>query len=419
MRTRAWWFFGLVAPSLLSACGDGGSVAATSAGHGGAGGAITGAGGGGASLATSSSTTASGTGGDGGAGGSGGATPVCPSTPPVEGPPLSTPDGAWTWVPVSGSLCRDGSPAGIGVRRHGGSKKLYIYLEGGGACFNATTCAISLANFGKVAFDSWAATVGQTGIFNDGNAENPVEGWNAIYVPYCSGDVHAGDAENVSVPGGPSGQHFVGYRNMGAYLGRIVPTFPDVDQVLLTGISAGGFGAAFNYDRVAAAFCPTPVTLVDDSGPPMSDAYLTPCLQKQWKGLWNLQKTLPAGCADCLQPDGGGIVNYVPYLAAKWPDSYLGLVSSTHDSVISTFYGFGSANCTSSAPLAPDVYAAGLADLRQNYMSSSGKWGTYFIDSLQHTWLLGPGFYLTQVNGVKLTQWMRDLLHGAAASVGP
>ena len=417
MSTNAWLLLGLLSPVAVIGCGGGGQVSSLStSASAGAGGAITGAGGagGGVVMHPVSSVAAS-----SGSGGQGGASPMCPPTPPVEGPPLSTPDHLWTWVPVSGARCRDGSATGIGVRLSSTSKRVFIYLEGGGACFNATTCAISAASFGKAEFGAWAGTVGLTGIFDADIPANPVKDWSAIYVPYCNGDVHAGNATHVSVPQGPSAQEFVGYENIAKDLGRIVPTFKDAPQVLLTGISAGGFGAAFNYDRVAGAFCPTPVTLVDDSGPPMGDAFLAPCLQKQWKGLWNLAGTLPAGCTSCNTANGGGIVNYVPYLAKAWPNSYLGLISSTRDAVISTFYGFGTANCTQSTPLPGDVYAAGLEDLRNNYMSSSGKWGTYFVESTTHTYLLGPGFYTTQVQGKLLTTWMRDLLDGHASNVGP
>ena len=97
----------------------------------------------------------------------------------------------------------------------------------------------------------------------------------------------------------------------------------------------------------------------------------------------------------------------------------MGLVSSTHDAVISAFYGYGDSDCTGSTPLPADVYAAGLTDLRQNYLSKSPRWGTYFIDSTQHTWLLGPGFYLTTVNGTSLPAWIGDLLDGQATNVGP
>ena len=81
------------------------------------------------------------------------------------------------------------------------------------------------------------------------------------------------------------------------------------------GLVAGGFGAAFNYDRVSAAFCPLPVTLLDDSGPPMSDTYLAPCLQKQWRGLWNLPGVLPAACTACAKCRCDSSA-FQPYMAA-------------------------------------------------------------------------------------------------------
>ena len=150
------------------------------------------------------------------------------------------------------------------------------------------------------------------GIFDTDNEDNPLRDWNAIYIPYCTGDVHAGDATDVDVPGigAPAGQSFVGYRNIGLYLDRIIPTFPSVTKVLLTGSSAGGVGVAYNYDRVAQAFCPRPVMLVDDAGPPMSDEYVAPCLQKRWRELWGIDGTLPVGCPECGAPDGGGVAYY-------------------------------------------------------------------------------------------------------------
>src|SRR5689334_18496513 len=74
-----------------------------------------------------------------------------------------------------------------------------------------------------------------------------------------------------------SNQSFVGYTNIGHYLQRLVPTFSSATQVVLTGTSAGAFGAFLNYHRVAQAFCPKPTVLIDDSGPVMSDTYLAPC----------------------------------------------------------------------------------------------------------------------------------------------
>jgi hypothetical protein len=406
----------LGALTLVAAAGCGGADAPSQAsGSGGAGGDLTGANA--SSTATSSpATTGAGVGGQGGAGGSG---PVCPPAGPFDGDKLIAQPNQWTWVDVPGARCRDGSPTGIGVRLNPASDKVFIYLEGGGACFNGSTCAISLAGFNKTAFGAWAGTVGQLGIFDPFPAENPVRDWNAIYVPYCTGDVHVGTVSDQAVPGGPSAQEFVGYENINLYLKRLVPTFKHASQVLLTGVSAGGFGAAFNYDRVASAFCPTPVVLLDDSGPPMADPYLAPCLQKQWRNLWDIDQTLPAGCSGCTGADGGGIVNYASYLSTRWPDSRMGLISSTHDAVISTFFGFGHDTCGLPLPLTFAQFEAGLVDLRDGYLASSGHWGTYYVNSIAHTYLIGPGFYTTQVGKKPLTTWVKELLAGQTSNVSP
>jgi len=56
---------------------------------------------------------------------------------------------------------------------------------------------------------------------------NPVADWSYIYVPYCTGDVHGGNATG-SVPGVTGTQDFAGYTNVTQYLARIVPTLRSV-----------------------------------------------------------------------------------------------------------------------------------------------------------------------------------------------
>lgn len=403
--------------AILAGCGGGSDVDAgyqpvPTAGTGGSSGST--ASGGDSSSGSGSS--------GGGAGGGGGMGPQCPPAGPFDGEIVTAPANEWTWVPVKESLCRDGSESGFGVRLNPSSDKVVLYLEGGGACFNATTCGINPGSFGEVAFGAWKGTAGGTGIFNADSEDNPLRDWNFIYVPYCTGDIHGGAADHVDVPGltSPKNQSFMGYVNLGHYLKRLVPTFSSASQVLLTGISAGGFGAAYNFDRVAEAFCPVPVTLLDDSGPPMSDTYITPCLQKDWKSLWGLTSTLPAGCPECNGPDGGGIVHYVDYIANKYPNSRLGLISSDKDSVISTFFGFGKNDCKLAVPLSGKEYAAGLQELRDMYLGKAPGWSTYFVSSISHTYLVGPAFYTTEVDGTKLTEWVGTLVNGGTPGhIGP
>lgn len=325
------------------------------------------------------------------------------------GPPIEAPDDTWTWVPFPDSRCMNGTPTGIGVNWHSSSKKLMIYLEGGGACFNTFTCAtVAHQNgFGEADMTQTASDYGHLGVFDREDGDNPFRDWNFVFVPYCSGDVHAGlnDA-------GLGGRTMVGYRNIGEYLERLVPTFRDADQVVLAGSSAGGFGAAFNYDRVARAFGSRPTFLLDDSGPPMSDTYLTPCLQQEVRDVWKLDDTLPAGCTACRGADGGGLVNLATYLGETYPQVRQGLISSNRDGVIRTFYGFGYPTCASTQPMPEATFAMGISELT-TIVAPYPSFSAYVLDSSAHVWLLDPVGGTTS-GGVKLSDWLRALLDGGA-----
>jgi hypothetical protein len=294
-----------------------------------------------------------------------------------------------------------------------------IYFEGGGACFNAATCILNdlFSNWGEIKFNTWALGIGKGGIFSD-DPQNPVRDWNFIYVPYCTGDVHAGNRENVGINGVLGAQQFVGYRNVAAYLERIVPTFKDTSHVLVTGISAGGFGAALNYDRIAEAFPKSTVTLLDDSGPPMGDQYMPVCLQKLWRELYNFDETLPPDCVDCFNDDGGGISNLAAYLGDKWGEQRLALFSNTRDNIIRTFFGYGLNNCAGGT-YGGSQFEQGLFHLRDEILGDSPTWGSYFIDGIGHTVLAGPAYFTTKVDNIPLTEWIEELLAGNASHVGP
>jgi hypothetical protein len=344
-------------------------------------------------------------------------------------PPASP--GDWTWIDIPEATCIDGSPTGIGVR-YGISDELVIFFEGGGGCFNEATCGLfyaSFANFDQLTFDVlWQNTVLQSGIFSNSNGENPVRDWNFIYIPYCTGDVHAGAAPDTPVPGYAFGQpqQFVGYTNVHHFLDRVVPTFADTSHVLVTGISAGGFGAAFNYDRIADAFPDTKVTLIDDSGPPLTDAYLAPCLQTTWRELFNLDATLPADCTECFQPNGGGIHHLAGYIADKHADQTLGLISAEQDLVIRTFFGYGLQNeggeqCPGGIfelPMDGPYFEQGLYSLRTEVMPHAG-WGSYLMDGVSHTYLSFPDYYLKTVNGIRMVDWISNMLEGQPSHVSP
>jgi hypothetical protein len=87
----------------------------------------------------------------------------------------------WNWVGFPDTLCRNGSTAGIGVR-YGLENKVMIYFQGGGACFNSTSCGFNLASYGSGDFDSWKDGGGRQGVLDSENPDNPLAEWSVIYV---------------------------------------------------------------------------------------------------------------------------------------------------------------------------------------------------------------------------------------------
>jgi hypothetical protein len=335
------------------------------------------------------------------------------------GDPIQAPDNQWTYVSFPDTKCRDASAAGIAVVLNSASKNLMIYLEGGGACFDGTTCAVNPAN------TSTQQAAKTAGLFDRSNAANPVRDWNFVYVPYCTGDVHAGTNDAGAISGVTGTQHFVGRLNLEKFLNRIVPTFKNMTKVLLTGISAGGFGASANADLVQYAFGSTPTALVDDSGPPMSSQYLPTCLQDKWRSTWGLDGSILKDCgADCPNPSDFTL-DFAKHLARRHPNTLGGVLDTVDDGVITAFYGYGTNNCTGSlfTPVSAQNFQAGLVDFRSQ-MQAAGftNFGTYFISNpaTQHTWLGGASLYTQTTGNVKLIDWVTHIVDGTGATnVGP
>ncbi len=333
--------------------------------------------------------------------------------------PISANDDEWTWVPVDGANCRDGSQAGIVVNPNSASSNLMIFLEGGGACFNSVTCVQNPAHFDDTRLDNFVRGLSSSGILNRENAENPVADWNFVFVPYCTGDVFAGREPNGKIF--EDDQLFVGYSNFELFLKRIVPTFPELDRVLLTGVSAGGFGAAVNYHQTAQYFAPTPVSLLDDSGPAMRGKYLRPCLQELWKDLWKLDETVLAACGDNCPDDTDFLMDYFRWMSDEYPDQQLAIIESMEDGVISMFFGFGKDDCARFVPLTGEEFSTALTESRIE-MKELPNLSTFFFPGSAHTSLMSRAFY-TRTPGDESTTtmvtWVTNWLDGEVSHVGP
>eukprot|EP01079_Euglenida_sp_SAG-EU17-18_P003943 gene3943-722_t len=347
----------------------------------------------------------------------------------VAGPlPPPAADGDWQWVDMPENKCMTGKDTGVWVRyANPGSKKLAIYLEGGGACFNAFTC-------NTAANDGHPGAPANAGEFSTTDKRNPYADFNWIWVPYCTGDVHIGQ-NNETFEG--SARTFWGRYNLQRILGSAKATWPSLDNIVLTGESAGGFGTVSNYDYVRRPIYTTllcaadlPATnmlacrsdgawplstwsdaphgaLVDDSGPVLDDQTVMPCLIENWRQNWNMNASLPPGCP-CIG-DQGNLVPVWKYTQSKWPHDGIGLISSINDATIGLFFSFGLHGCSDPLPSSYSLLPGGL-----NRLAASGI-PVYMIPGTVHTHTgSNPEFYTKEVNGTYMYQWIDQLVNGNA-----
>jgi hypothetical protein len=360
------------------------------------------------------------------------ASPSDDAAPDAASPISGLPTELWAWVPFAGSRCRDGSSTGIGVNFNPSSNKVMIFLEGGGACFNETTC-VTLKNpssFGEADFAKRAASSLDkfglnVGIMDRSQAANPARDWSYVYIPYCTGDAHEGN--NVASVQGVGTETFAGYTNLQQYLARIALTFPGVSTVLFAGISAGGLGAEVAYALAASAFGATPVIMLDDSGPFMEDPYLAACQQAQVETLWGLAGTAFAGCGTACATSATLFLGLAQDLISQHPNVTFGLADSLNDGTISQFYGFGYQNCTGYQQLTAAQFTAGLLDIRTK-LAAYPNFGEFLFPGTDHTSLQSAAFYTrtaggsdagADAGGMLMTEWVASLLASRAVNVGP
>eukprot|EP00644_Phytophthora_capsici_P000255 jgi/Phyca11/99597/e_gw1.4.633.1 len=150
---------------------------------------------------------------------------------------------------------------------NGGSdkSKLMIFFQGGGACTDEEACSFGLqCSLGSSATLTTAATASNAGVLNRSISDNMFKDWNIVFVPYCTGDVHAGnrilepyESNTAELLGEPQclGLNYTmylnGYNNTQAALDWALDNYPDVDDLIVGGESAGSLGAQLHSAHIA------------------------------------------------------------------------------------------------------------------------------------------------------------------------
>ena len=144
--------------------------------------------------------------------------------------------------------------------KKGSSNKVLIYFAGGGVSVNEETAKDDTYNTKEIAIDMLAnVTMNMGGIASDVDG-SPFEDWSIILFPYATGDFHAGTGEfhYTDTDGKEKILYHNGYVNYTETMNKVMELaeIGDAETVLVTGYSAGGFGAALLADDVFTNYFP-------------------------------------------------------------------------------------------------------------------------------------------------------------------
>ena len=320
------------------------------------------------------------------------------TAPPVATTTTTAPP---VWEQVAGTedcACADGSDYSYWVREADPSK-LVFFLDGGGACFSAETCSFEDGTYTS-AVDDGDDPNAAGGIFDFSNPANPMGDYSFVAVPYCTGDVHLGNA--VTVYSDELTVQHKGYVNASTALAEAVARFPDAEQVVVAGSSAGSAGAPLYAGLAADAFPDAAITVVADA----SGAYPSVRSVNALVGeLWGTASVIPDWPVnEGLTPADFGLVELSIQAGRHAPRIRFSRFDNAFDSVQVFFAGLSGFDATNVDQLIRSNEAA-IEEAGVPVIS-------YLAPGTDHTILWLDSLYTLEVEGVAFVDWLTAVLAG-------
>jgi hypothetical protein len=332
--------------------------------------------------------------------------------------------------------CREDGPSGIAIRRapQESNNRIVVVMQGGGGCLNEELCE---ANPKQFSYDDFMALRGDelnSGIFYRNGTDNPFRDYHQVYIPYCSGDMHAADIPSKSVDEVDTPQKFRGYRNTGLYFDKLIEQLGGVmgrpgAEIMLLGQSAGGFGAAFNLPRfrekVRAVAPNARILFVSESAPLVDASVAAPCFTAAWRDFYQFQDTFLGDCPSCTSANW--TAEWHAHLLSKYNDVTQAWIAARLDFVVGIFLRSdiqraGAPTCEDNGYFTYARLEQGLRAARERMTWASLWRGTktanYFIDmpgfEAFHMFTTWPYYYTIYGKNfwgrtVRLPEWLSGL----------
>ena len=322
----------------------------------------------------------------------------------------------WNRIAAGGATsCSDGSEFAFYVRP-GDPKRLLVFLQGGGACWNMETCdplykptyTINLQGLQPESFD---------GIFNYQRSDNPFKDHTVVFAPYCSADVPIGRATKTyirtveqkariknqsSIPDRFNIRHR-GFDNVASMLDWTFTNVTAPDSVFVTGSSAGSIPSPYYALHIANAYPNAQVTQLGDGAGGYRRTNTTANPNVSWNTVAVLRQEL--AFADLTNDHFNYEQLYI--LAAAANDRIrFNAYDAAEDNVQKQFLAMSGAPTT----ILLDAINANQTDIRRTVPD----FRSFIAGGTSHTILRRPEFYSYRVGTTTIRAWVAALAEGNA-----
>ena len=316
---------------------------------------------------------------------------------------------------IPGALCADGSQSYINYIDRG-SENLFVYAQGGGACFDAVTCGCRIkdktckgSNEGGdgalAGYLSRPPMDSQVHPWSQGE-DNPIGEANYVEIVYCTGDVYTGAGQaNYGHKLLPLLVGHYGAKNFELSIDQAKVLFPNVKKVTVIGSSAGGLGVTYNLHHIVRNFGNTDLSVINDSGIPIFAKYLNGEKIQQVLKSWNVLASLPA---DIVVDEAFDFEDIYKFNAEKFGNIKWAFLGATEDAVFTNYFRLLGGSSDSVKKSLGEAAELMRTASHQHYFFDTGKWHTAtFMTSFGV-----PKKLLPESHGINVEEWIALMVSG-------
>jgi len=328
------------------------------------------------------------------------ATEAASATAPAESPTASD----WTKVEPGGdTICSRGTPYAF-FARQGTVNRLVVYFQGGGACWNATSCGLGSPLFKDATNDSDNPANSAQGIFDLDNPDNPFKDWSFVFIPYCTGDLHWGD--NTQTYAEEDGEeiviHHKGFVNVSAVLDWIENNFEEPEKIFVSGCSAGGYGSVTGAAYIHDLYPEVPLYQLGDSAAGAVTDDFSQSGFSNWGTIENTPDWIPGLDAP---PAELTMADLYIALANYYPNDRWSQYNTAHDQVQTLFYR---------AMGGMDDWGELMLASIQEIQEGAANFHSYIAPGVIHCITSDDIFYTREVDGVRFPDWVEAMVNDEA-----